>query len=187
MKICLRALMLAAVVWALAAPPVSATLILPQSLDTLTRTSSHVLHGKVLSMESRWNDEGTLIVTDVYLDVAEAFKGRIGGPVVLTLHGGRVDDLVLDVVGSPTFQVGEEVLIFARRQPDGSFNIPDLYQGKYRVEREADGAWIANEQYSLDQLLPDKATVLDARGRLSWDTFRQQLVSAVERARGGAR
>jgi hypothetical protein len=180
-----RALSVLAVA-ALAAPS-GATLILPQDLGQLTAGATDVIRGRVVSLASRWDHERTLIVTDVRVAVAEAYKGSARGEVVLTLHGGRVEDLVLDVVGAPGFAVGEEVLVFARREAGGVLTVPSLYQGKYRIEAEGGRLWVSNVEYSLAELLPQRAAALDGQGRLSWDLFRVELERAARPSSGGAR
>lgn len=169
------------------AVPLGATLILPQDILQVTAASSDVVRGRVASLASRWDYDRTLIVTDVVIEVEETFKGEAKGDVVLTLFGGRVDDLVLDVEGSPSFAVGEDVVVFARRERDGSLSVPNLYQGKYRVETDGGALWISNERYSLAELVPAKAAALDAAGRMAWGQFRAELERAVRQSPGGAR
>jgi hypothetical protein len=155
------------------------------TLGGLTKASSDVIRGKVVARQSRWNDSKTLIVTDVVLQVSEAFKGATAGQVTLEVVGGRVDDLVLDVVGGPSFAVGEDVLVFASRGPGGRLRLPGLAQAKFTLETAADGkVWIRNP-VSLDRFLPGEAQTLDARGRLEWSEFRGRLAGILERHRQG--
>lgn len=173
-----------AFVLALAVPALAmATSGRQQTLDGLTKASSEVVRGRVVSKESRWNEDRTLIVTDVVLQVTEAFKGRDASQVTLEVFGGRVDDLVLEVVGGPNFKLGEDVLVFARRGADGRLRLPGLWQAKFTVEADADGkSWIRN-QVSVERFLPGEARALDAAGRLEWSEFRGRLTGIVERQR----
>lgn len=164
-----------------------ATLILPQDLGTMVKASTHVFRGKVVSIESRWNGDKTLILTDVGIQVTEAFKGKRAPVVSLELIGGRVEDVVLDVVDSPSFAIGEDVVVFATVGKDGRLRLPALAQDKFTIEQSADGkAWVRNDQQSFGALLPGKSLSLDVNGRLGWAEFRSRLVGALKGA-GGAR
>lgn len=171
----------------LAVPALSwATLILPRDLDTMVRSSTDIFRGKVASIESRWNDDKTLIVTDVRIDVTESFKGKSAPQASLELLGGRVEDIALDVVGSPSFAVGEEVLVFATAGKDGRLRLPALAQDKLTVEPGSGGKeWIRSDQQPFEKLLPGASLSLDAQGRLDWEDFRARLVSTIAR-QGGA-
>lgn len=175
-----------AFVLALAVPALAmATSGSQQTLGGLTKVSSEVVRGRVVSKESRWNDNRTLIVTDVVLQVTETFKGEAGSQVTLEVLGGQVDDLVLDVVGGASFKLGEEVLVFAQRGPDQRLRIPGLAQAKFTVETDADGkVWIRN-QVSIERFLPGETKAVDAAGRLEWGEFRGRLTGAIERQRPG--
>jgi hypothetical protein len=156
-----------------------------QTLGTMTKLSSDIVRGKVVAKESRWNDDKSLIVTDVMIQVIEAFKGAAAPEVTLEVIGGRVEDLVLDVVGGPSFAIGEEVLVFATRGPGGRLRLPGLAQAKFTVETDAAGkVWIRN-QVSLERFLPGEEPTVDAAGRMEWSAFRGRLTGIVERQRGG--
>jgi len=155
-----------------------------QTLDGLTKASTDVVRGKVVSMQSRWNEDRTLIVTDVELQVTEALKGRAAPQVTLEVLGGRVDDLVLEIVGGPSFAPGEEVLVFATAGKDGRLRLPGLAQAKVTVEPDAGGKlWIRNP-VSLDQFLPGETVTVDAAGRLAWSELRGRLTGILRRQGG---
>jgi hypothetical protein len=163
-----------------------ATIILPRDLGAMASASTDIIRGKVVSMESRWNDDKTLIVTDVQLQVTEVFKGKAAPQATLELLGGRVEEIALDVVGSPSFALGEDVVVFATAGKDGRLRLPSLAQEKFTVEESAGGkAWVRNDQQAFGSLLPGETLALDADGRLAWEEFRARLVKALERE-GGA-
>lgn len=171
--------------WASWSQPALAGLARPVELAELVAGSSDVVRGRVVELDSRWNAAHTLIETDIRLEVAEALKGEARGEIVLTLPGGQVGDLVLAVSEAPRLSEDEEVLIFLRRQPDGRFLVPYLVIGTYRVETDARGRWLASLGYSLANLMPDRASALDTRQRLSWDHLQLALDKAVRSAGGG--
>jgi len=165
--------------------PALATSSSPTTLGAMTKASTDIVRGTVVARESRWNDDRTLIVTDVVLEATEKLKGGAASRVTLEVVGGRVGDLVLDVVGGPSFTIGEDVVVFATRGANGRLRLPGLAQAKFTVETDADGkVWIRN-QTSIDRLLPGEAPAVDAAGRLGWNEFRGRLRDIVERQRGG--
>lgn len=104
-----------------------------KSVEESARTSDAVVRGTVLSTASRW--AAGHIVTDVEIAVASAWKGQPGSRVTVTIPGGVVDDLGQHVDAAPKFTVGEEVVVFVQRAPNGRMNrVNGLAQGKYRVE-----------------------------------------------------
>lgn len=166
---------------------VSATLILARDLGAMTKASTDIVRGKVVSIESRWNGDRTLILTDVEIAVTETFKGKPSSQVELELIGGQVEDVALDVVGSPRFTLGEDVVVFATAGKDGRLRLPSLSQEKFRVEQSPDGkTWVSNDQQSFGALLPGEKLTLDTSGRLGWDEFRSGLLKARE-SEGGER
>jgi hypothetical protein len=175
-----------AFILALAVPALAmATSGSQQTLAGLTKVSSEVVRGRVVSKESRWNEDRTLIVTDVVLQVTETFKGQAGSEVTLEVLGGQVEDLALDIVGGASFKLGEEVLVFAARGPDQRLRIPGLAQAKFTVETDADGkVWIHNP-ISIERFLSGEAKAVDAAGRLEWGEFRGRLTGTIERQRQG--
>jgi hypothetical protein len=67
--------------------------------------------------QSRRNDDGRLIVTDVSVDVQQVLKGgaKPGDDVIVTLLGGSVDGLGLSVPGEASIPMGKPALLFLYR------------------------------------------------------------------------
>jgi hypothetical protein len=119
--------------------------------------------------------------------VTETFKGKPAPEVELELIGGQVEDVALDVVGSPRFVLGEDVVVFATAGKDGRLRLPSLAQEKFTVEQSADGKdWVRNDQQSFGALLKSDALALDANGRLGWAEFRAGLAKALQ-GQGGVK
>lgn len=164
----------------------TATSAVPQTLSQLTDASSHIVRGDVRRIESRWNADQTLIVTDVSLWVGESFKGSARGQIIVTLPGGRIDDLVLDVVGAPSFALDEEVLVFLQRGENDNFLLPTLFQGKFHLTTDEDGTtWLGNDHSTLPHLLPGRAASLQSNSRMPLDTFLGELTTTL--GQGGSR
>ncbi len=116
-----------------------ATSMLYQDLAALTESSDAVVHGTVTKSESRWTGDHKRIVTDVWIDVAEFFKGSGGRTVIVQQPGGEMDGIGQKVSGLASFSTGEEVVLFLERQGSEKYRVAGMAQGKFRVERSSDG------------------------------------------------
>ncbi len=112
---------------------VRAATFLETSVEETARTSETVVRGVVERVSARW--AGTRIVTEVVVRVASAWKGRPGERLTLLVPGGAVGEIAQDVDAAPTFEEGEEVVVFAGRRGH-SYRVNGLALGKYRI---ADG------------------------------------------------
>lgn len=114
--------------------PLSATTVIPVSLDRLTANVDTIVAGVVQETHAYW-DEGR-IYTDVVLETMEFLKHptaeRPDTLVVRTL-GGQVGDLRMEVHGTPGLTVGEEVVLFLKKS-DTAYTIYGLYYGLCRIE-----------------------------------------------------
>ncbi len=172
-------------VLALSAATTLATLSLDLSLEQLTALSTFVVHGKVTGVESRWNADETRILTYVELAALETIKGKRFGQIVVEVDGGQIGDRAVYISGTPTFELGEEVLLFLRRGR-GHFRVSEMDQGKLRIERDGDGkAWLGG-QADLKPLLLGRAVELDAGGKISLDAFLAELRPLVQAQGGGS-
>ncbi|MBX5484890.1 MAG: hypothetical protein IRZ16_23970 [Myxococcaceae bacterium] len=145
-------------VWSLCALDALATTVLYQDVPALARQADAIVRGTVVRQQSRWTGDHRRIVTDVSVRVEDVWKDTHPEDprevVLIRQPGGVVGDIGQRVDGFPSFHEGEAVLLFLERRPDGSFVVSGAAQGKYRIERSADG----KEELAI----PD-AHVADAR------------------------
>ena len=115
-----------------------ATIMRYLEVEDLSRISSDVFSGQVLSTRTYWNQERTKIFTAVEVQIQESFKGtaQAGEVVTITQLGGTKDGVTTDFVGRPDFAVGESVVLFTTRRGRASLYVVALKQGKMRVEGE---------------------------------------------------
>ncbi len=130
------------------ATPVQAgasTFVVP-GLDVLVAMSSAVVRGEVVDASSRRADNER-IVTDYTVRVDEVAAGQAGSTVQFTLPGGTIGDDGEVVTGMPTFQTGDQVVLFLKT-PDvtgttgmapSRFMVTGMAVGALRVEMALDG------------------------------------------------
>ena len=122
----------------LVALPLSASTFIAMSETELLAGSQAVVQGKVLDVRSFWNDDRTAIVTEARVLVDELVAGEAPSVVVVKTFGGQVGDIVIEAHGFPTFQAGEQVLLYL--SPDGDdFRVTGYRLGHLRIRDTAKG------------------------------------------------
>jgi hypothetical protein len=118
---------------AVLAPVVSATTVARMDLRELVSTSPSIVYGSVISTQSRWNEDRTLIVTEVRVRVLDALKGEPAGEIIVRHPGGQVGKLLVEVPGASAFRPGEEAVLFLAPGPSGVLWVNGMNQGRYDV------------------------------------------------------
>lgn len=179
-------LVLTVATWAVAA---HATTLLRLDVEQLTQASDVVVRGTVKSVKSRWSADHLRILTDVELSVAESLKGSAEQAIIVTQPGGVVGDIGQRVSGLAAFTEGEEVVLFLTRRAQGRYDVAGMAQGKYRVERSADGTatYALPESTGEAELIePSTGLPVPSNARpLELSALRQRVHSAARA--GGAR
>jgi hypothetical protein len=122
-----------AAVLILAAAKAGATLFSATSVEETARSSDAVVRGTVLSKAPRLTADGRRVVTEVEIAVLSAWKGDAGATVRVVVPGGAAAGLAMSVDGAPTFEKGEEVVVFLSRSGP-AWQVMGLALGKFRVE-----------------------------------------------------
>lgn len=131
----------------LGASRAEATVIVPLSVEEMSREAAAVVRGKVVSRQGAWDEEQRRIYTYTEVQVSETLhaKGSVPPTLVIRTLGGEVGNIGMKVSGTPQMTPGEEVLLFLRIDAlDASqFQVIGMAQGKYRIERSASGELLA--------------------------------------------
>lgn len=118
--------------------PQASALMVRKSIEELTSEADSILIGKVENIESRWNEERTLIYTYVTISVKQHTRTLSGmaeaKEVIVRVRGGEVRNIGLRVSDTPEFREGEEVFLFLKRVKLSLFSVTGLFQGKYTIE-----------------------------------------------------
>ncbi|MDD3276346.1 MAG: hypothetical protein PHP93_04770 [Kiritimatiellales bacterium] len=92
-------------------------LMAPIATDTLVDLSSCIVEGQVTGLSSRWTADGSLIVTEVMVEVTDALLGETNR-VTFLYEGGVVGDVGLRVSDMPAVSTNQQVLVFLRKMTD---------------------------------------------------------------------
>ena len=126
-----------------AAPPAHATtMVKPMTLDEVTVEARHVVHAVVTDVTSGRDEDGVPATWTTFA-VAETLKGDDARTFTIKQFGVAAplpDGTIAKLSGMPTYEVGEEVVLFLRGNSRRGFTSPvGLGQGTYRVHRRHDG------------------------------------------------
>lgn len=168
------------------AASVSATTVMIPYDDDLIVGARAIVTGKVVSVESAWDESHNRIYTYITLRVKQVLKGEITEKrIVLKELGGRVGDEGLTVWGSPEFTKGERVLVYLDTWPDGSLRTHQMLLGKFSIiNDEATG-----HRFVVRDLNAENVTVLpriaghDATGGPSTDRMELSAYQDMVRTR----
>lgn len=150
------------------AAPASATTLVRSSLDRLAKTNGAVVVGEVLDYNSYWNADGTFILTDVRLQIADVLKGAVDNDeITVTLMGGSVGDLTTLIIGNPDLVLGQPYVMFLNQEtlPGAAdvLTVRDLAQGVFDLRMTTDGLKAVN-QANGHPMVPDALGYIDAPG-----------------------
>jgi len=176
-----RAALALAFAWAV--PPVDASTFVAMSTSDLVQSSSAVIEGEVVSMESRWTRNRRIIVTDAVVRVWDVLGGKAPEIVHVKTFGGTVNGFTVEASGFPTFTVGERVLLFL--EPDteaGRLRVNGYQQGLYRIVQRPDGIESAVPAVDQDvQLLSATGTRVRPLPAMPLDDLRHLIRAEFER------
>ena len=122
--------------------PTDASTFVAMNQRELVAQSDAVVVGRVLQVDSFWNAEHTMIVTEVSLEVQETVVGRTPGSVVtIRTYGGQVESYRIEAHGFPAFAIDDRVLVFLRHDSEDSeaYSVTGYRLGQYSLVRHADG------------------------------------------------
>ena len=118
-----------------------ATTMVPRSVEDLARASQSIVRATTLSSHSTWDASHRVIITTVRLRALEKIAGNIEAAAEFEVEqmGGIADGIEMTVIGAPSFEAGQEVVLFLQPDAQGHLGVVDLAQGKLEVSRDASG------------------------------------------------
>lgn len=112
-----------------------ATTLLPADFAQMVSDSQLIVHARVVGVEGELIGAQRTIDSRVTVQVLASIKGQSGPELVFRVPGGRVGRYRRIFVGAPTFNAGDEVLLFLKGRPPALAMPYGLSQGVYRVSR----------------------------------------------------
>jgi hypothetical protein len=124
----------------------SATTIIPVSVERLTTESSHVVEARALSSWSQWNPQHSLIFTFTKFEVSRTLKGQAPSTIVVKQIGGSAEGYTQKVAGVRHWREGDQAVLFLHPSPsgDGTLEVTGLMQGDFRMHAAPSGTTVSN-------------------------------------------
>lgn len=130
--------------------PLSASTFLSMSQEDLLRQSSAVVEGKVLRVDSFWNDTQQVIVSEALIQVDSTLVGKADSIVAVRTFGGEVDGFRVEAHGFPSFAVDDRVLVFLEPDAKGVAKVTGYQQGLFRIVTDENGVDVAIPAVELE-------------------------------------
>lgn len=132
---------LALICLGLTSTAVRATTVIPPTFDELVDQADVIFQGEVTDVKSEWVGEGAQrhIMSYVTFKVGDSLKGDAGQRYTIRMLGGTVDGESMGVSDGPTFEVGDNDILFV--QNNGSQFIPlvGIMHGRFHVRKNQAG------------------------------------------------
>ena len=116
----------------LTAAPAFASAALQMDVPALTAAATDIVDGTVVSSTAVWTGDHRRIVTQVVVEVREAWKGGAAGRITVVQPGGERDGIGQRVSGVAALSSGERVVLFLERV-GALHRVVGLAQGVYRI------------------------------------------------------
>jgi hypothetical protein len=101
-------------------------------LEDLVKKARAIVVGKVTASHTYWSADKRFILTDYTIEVGESIKGSSSGTLSVTTVGGKIGDTELYVSGMPSFEKGENTVLFIEQS--GAYQtVVGLGQGKFTI------------------------------------------------------
>jgi hypothetical protein len=173
---------------ALTTGTVTASVVTAPTFESLVEQAGEIFVGQVTAQSSRWIDRAgkRLIVTDVTFRAEQVLKGSPGATRTLTFLGGSIGEERQQVVGMPTFMIGDRSVLFVRGGQSSFLPLVGLFHGRFHIVsgRNGVGDYVANNAHLP---LTSAATYASpARLRLTDSPLRlEDFLSSIRQIAGG--
>ncbi len=163
----------------------SATLIPRLSFEQLTDASELIVSGRITAAWTAWDQEHKYIWTHYSLSVASSLKGTPANIVEFAEPGGALDGHVMSIAGSVSYAVGDNMVVFLSRMPNGYLRTAGWAQGKYALD--ARGRLHAHASLgteAIDVKTPPAGSPLQTLEGMSLAELGQHVSTQMRAARG---
>jgi hypothetical protein len=113
-----------------------ATVLLPADFREIVAGSQIIVYGRVADVRAEWAPERRGIDTVVTFEAATYLKGGPAGTVTFRVPGGQIGRYKNVLVGAPTFEPGDEAVLFLTASGPSIAHVFGLNQGVYRVRTD---------------------------------------------------
>lgn len=120
-----------------AAPPLTATVLVPAGFREVVAGSQVIVYGRVADVRAEWTADRRRIDSIVSVEVGSYLKGGPGSQVTFRVPGGQIGRYKSVTVGAPEFRPGEEAVFFLTARGPSMAQVFGMSQGVFRVRVDA--------------------------------------------------
>lgn len=114
-----------------------ATVLLPAEFREIVAGSQIIVYGRIAEVRPEWSEDRRRIDTVVTVEASSYLKGGPGPTVTFRIPGGQIGRYRNVMVGAPSFQAGEEAVLFLSAAGPSIAHVFGLNQGVFRVRVDA--------------------------------------------------
>jgi hypothetical protein len=116
------------------------TTVIPPSFDALVAGAGTIFVGEAIGTRAIWvsTPQGRAIRTQVTFKVEDVWKGGVGAVTQLEFLGGTIGETTMEVIGMPTFAIGQRSVLFVASSRQVS-PLVGFMHGRMRIERDHAG------------------------------------------------
>ncbi|MFP5284436.1 MAG: hypothetical protein ACLGI9_01720 [Thermoanaerobaculia bacterium] len=179
----MKRLLIGALLFALAAAPMTASTFLAMTETELIADSEAVVQGEVVKVRSFWDATGRMVMTEALVRVEDTILGKAPALVRVETFGGNVDGFIVEAAGFPQFKAGERMVLFLSRPKEGVARVSGYQFGQYRIERNKAGVEFAVPALDAGVTVVTKDGTLYKRPQaVRLDTFKDQVRDTARRS-----
>jgi hypothetical protein len=130
------------------------------TFDELTDSAEIIATGNINRTWAAWDADHSHIWTHYELTVSGVEKGAAGSTIDIAEPGGTLDGMRMSIAGATGYRIGEHVLVFLSRMPNGYLRTAGFGQGKFLIEANSR----LREQVALKPSLAQGAQVRSLNG-----------------------
>ena len=178
----MRALVVGVVLLLAVSRSAGATVLLPADLGDLSREAFAIARGRIVSADSRWTtSDRRSIETVVTLQADSWLKRDLGSTIQFRVPGGRLGRFRSLVVGAPSFDRGQQVIVFLGAAPPALPYVLGLGQGVFRIAADNAG-FVVTPSAVLPQAGPPTRIARGDLGRrpMALAEFEQRVRALVQ-------
>jgi hypothetical protein len=139
------------------AASLSATMVIPPTFEQLVDQAQVIFQGTVTKITPQWVGEGAErhIVSYITFKVKDGLKGSPGESFTMRTFGGTVDGETMTIGDGPTFEVGDEDILFVENNGSQVVPLVGIMYGRFHVRKDGSGREMVTT--NEDQPLADVA------------------------------
>ena len=167
------------------------TIVPRLSVEDLIDRSDVVVAGEVTRSWAAWDASHKYIWTHHDVAVSSSLKGAAGSSVELAEPGGAVGAEGMTISGSVAYQVGDKVVVFLQKMPNGYLRTAGAGQGRFALDSagKIHGASPTSVEFIESSAGSASATRLEALNGLSVNELAVRIAARIRQSaqRQGAR